>query len=346
MPTRLRSAAPYREGSLLSSQIEQLSQLVAQAQTILLLQPEKPDGDSIGSTRALEEILGDLGKTTHMYCYDQVPEYLRYLPGWDRISSKFPADFDLAILVDTGSPSMLSRTFEKYAKQLSSRPFVLIDHHGSREPMPFELLEIIDPSAAACGEQIYHLASQLGWTINQEAADVMTHAILSDTQNLTLPNVTAATVQTVANLVKQGVNLNKIHQAYRAKDVMRPEVLDLKGKLLERVEYFLDGQLAVVTVTPMEMAVYAELHDPADLVIYELRNVAGVVASAVIRDYGTKIKVSLRSSRAIAAPVAAKFGGGGHPQAAGFRVDEKPAAEVKKELIAAVDDLMKKDASR
>ena len=59
------------------SNIKKLQSLVNAAQTILVLQPDSPDGDSIGSALGLEEILGDLGKTVLMYSYKEPEPYLR-----------------------------------------------------------------------------------------------------------------------------------------------------------------------------------------------------------------------------------------------------------------------------
>src|ERR1700730_3323725 len=92
--------------------------LIKDSTTILLLQPEKPDTDSLASTLALEEILGDLGKAVIMYCQDEIPEYIRVLDGWDRVTDKFPKQFDLVILVDTGGVQMVARTLEKHGGPL------------------------------------------------------------------------------------------------------------------------------------------------------------------------------------------------------------------------------------
>lgn len=47
--------------------------------------------------------------------------------------------------------------------------------------------------------------------------------------------------------------------------------------------------------------------------------VKGVEVAAVFKHYGTKIKVSMRARRPIAAKLAEKFDGGGHDRAAAFR---------------------------
>ena len=52
--------------------------------TVLILQPENPDGDSVASSLALEEIFGDLGKKVVIYSYVHIPDYLKYIQGSDR----------------------------------------------------------------------------------------------------------------------------------------------------------------------------------------------------------------------------------------------------------------------
>ena len=88
-----------------NANIHALEQLITSAKTILILQPDSPDGDSLGSALGLEEILGDLGKTVFMYSYKEPETYLRGLEGWDRVAQTLPKQFDLTILVDTGSPA-------------------------------------------------------------------------------------------------------------------------------------------------------------------------------------------------------------------------------------------------
>ena len=63
---------------------EKIQGILADAQRVVILQADNPDGDSLGSALALEQILGDMGKEPILYCGVDIPQYLRYLPGWDR----------------------------------------------------------------------------------------------------------------------------------------------------------------------------------------------------------------------------------------------------------------------
>ena len=325
--------------SSLSQSIQQLGKLVAEATNILVLQPERPDTDSMTSSLALEQILGDQGKQVTMYCKDTIPKYIAYFEGADRVTDEFPAQFDLTIIVDTGGPQALARTFESYQGRLTKKPVAIIDHHPNREPMPFELHEVIDKSSTSTCEVVIEIAEQLQWPINKDAANLLVPGILADTRNLTIATVTAQNFLTMAKLIDLGADVHASHEAYRDADRLSIDLLELKGRLLNRIETHADGKIALLVVTPEELKQYADLHDPADLVIYDMQNALGVACAVVMRNYGgesSKIKVSTRASMPVAAKACMDFGGGGHDRAAGCQFNETPLAEAKAQFITSL----------
>jgi bifunctional oligoribonuclease and PAP phosphatase NrnA len=329
----------------IQSGITNLQKLVSESKTILVLQPEKPDTDSIGTSLALEQILGDLGKEVIMYCQDPVPDYLRIFNGWDRISDQFPPRFDITLAVDFGDPQQMERTLAKHGTALQSKPFIILDHHKTRKPMAFPSIDIIDPETAATGELVVKICNVLGWDINLEAAQAIVPAILADTLGLSTPTTTAQTVDTVAQMVRIGVDLSDLRRRREIAGALDPEILKYKGELLQRVEYFAEGRIALVVITPAELKLYAEKHDPADLINQEIRTVKGVQIAAIMRDYdsslyGRKIKISMRANVPIAALAAAHFGGGGHDQAAGCTVEGRQPDDVKTELVKVITPLL------
>lgn len=323
----------------MSTIYEDIKQLVNEAQTILILQPDNPDGDSMGSALGLEEILGDLGKQPLMYSYKPSEPYLRLNEGWDRVSQTFPKAFDLTILVDTASPTLLTNTIEKYGTELSKRPAVVIDHHNSRSDMGFITHELIEPTAASTGEQIVQLAEALDWPINEQAGTKLASAIISDSLNLTVAMTSYGTVAALASCVKAGANLSEMNTRKRETNALTPELLTLKAKLLTQVQYLFGGRLALATIDAETMNKYKDDHDPCDLIIWEMQWVKGVEVAAVFKHYGTKIKCSMRAKRPIAAKLAEKFDGGGHDRAAAFRAegtDMKDAVEKFKQAFEEV----------
>jgi bifunctional oligoribonuclease and PAP phosphatase NrnA len=295
-----------------------LGKAIAAAQRILILQPDSPDGDSLGSALGLEEILGDLSKEVVMYSYREPEPYLRSLEGWDRVSQTMPKSFDLTILVDTGSPALIKSAIEHHFTTLISKPFVIIDHHVSRQPFGFEVTEYV-AEAVATSEYITQIAMDLGWPINPSAAAKLTSALLSDSLNLTTSGTTAHSVAMLAELTARGANLHELYKTKREASALTPDLVHLKGKLLESVEFLADGKLAVAEITPDMVAKYKDIAEPYTLILNEMQWAKGVELVAVFKNYGTKINVPLRSTIAAAAPIAELFGGGGHPNAAAYR---------------------------
>ncbi|HUC86727.1 MAG TPA: DHH family phosphoesterase, partial [Candidatus Saccharimonadales bacterium] len=209
----------------LTTAIDTLGQQVAAAKTILVLQPEKPDTDSLTSSLALEQILGDLDKSVILYCQDEVPKYISYFEGADRVNDTFPDKFDLTIIVDTGGPQALARTLEKYQGRLTKKPIAIIDHHPNRESLPFPTHEVVDKTSTSTCEVIIAVAEQLKWKINHSAANLLVPGILADTRNLSIATVGAESFRTMAKLIELGADVYAIHEAYRASDRLTPELL-------------------------------------------------------------------------------------------------------------------------
>jgi phosphoesterase RecJ-like protein len=314
----------------LSADITSLNQAIIAARTILILQPDSPDGDSLGSALGLEEILGDMGKQIFLYAYKEPEPYLRGQEGWDRVGQTLPKQFDLTILVDTGSPALIKSALEHYHTELTSKPFFIIDHHVSRQDFGFKTIEVVEEAAAAA-QVIDRLARALNWTINPSAAAKLATAILSDSLNLTTPDTTADTLDALSHLVRSGANLFELYSIKREVSALTPELLHLKGELLSNVQFHADGRLATLEIPPAIVDKYKNVTEPYTLVINEMQWTKGVELAAVFKNYGTKINVPMRSKGGIAAPMAERFDGGGHPNAAAFRTTTNDiSAEVAK----------------
>ncbi len=317
-----------------------ISEFVAQAKSITVIQAENPDGDSLGSALAFEEILGDLGKQVSLYCPVAIPKYLRYAKGWDRVSDEFNFKSDLVIIVDTASKTLLDKalTPENLA-HLKKVNVVVIDHHDTESDLPFPHEIISDHSAVSTSEVIYSLAKDQGWGINPTAAEQLLLGLLSDSLGLTSEAISSKSIRIVAELLDIGASISKIETARREFMKKSQEILAYKGKLLERVEYHLDGQLATVHVPWEEIEEYSDQYNPGALVIDEMRLVEGVKIAVVIKTYPDgKLtgKIRVNPEAKIAESVAQYFGGGGHVYAAGFRVYERYET-ILTELIQATD---------
>lgn len=313
--------------------------LISEAKKIIVIQAENPDGDSLGSSLALEEILGDQGKEVILYCPVEIPKYMRYIQGWDRVVSDFDLSADLAIIVDTTADVLMTKVLETTGVRhfFDTRPVVVIDHHTETAPNLSFDYELVIEEAPSASQVIYHVAAEAGWNINSQAAENLMVALQSDTLGMTTPNVTSESYRVAATLTELGASVSTIEE--RRREFMRKpqEILAYKGRLIERVEYFCDGKLALVRIPFDEIQAYSDAYNPSVLVLDEMRLVIGVELAVAIKTYPDgKLTGKLRSNSPISSDVAGYFGGGGHKYAAGFRVYESED-QVVRELVEATD---------
>lgn len=300
--------------------------LINEAKKIVVIQAENPDGDSLGSALALEEILSDAGKEVSLYCAIDIPKYMHYINGWDRVSSEWPKELDLAIIVDTSSKALLVKALEKPAVKefLSHNTVLVIDHHQEVESdLPFTHHLINDEAAVATGEAIYRLAQEAQYTINQQAAEHLFISIQADSLGLTTPATTADSYRIAAELVGLGANPSVIENRRREYMKKPADILAYKGQLIERIEYSLDGALATVHIPWEDIQEYSDRYNPSILVLDEMRLVEGVQVAIAIKTYPDgKLTGKIRANAPVAHHIAGFFGGGGHEYSAGFKVFE------------------------
>lgn len=323
---------------------EQAKEIIEAAQRIVVIQAENPDGDSLGSSVALEEILSDLGKEVIMYCPVNIPGYLQYVRGWDRVTDEFPRDFDASIIVDTASATLLERAIvPENAALISKHPNIVIDHHVTEGSIPFDHLAMTDSTMVATGELIYKWASECGWQINPQACENLAISILADSLGLVTENTTSNSIHTVAELVEGGARLSDIDNRRREFMKKSPEILAYKGRLLERIEYHNDGALALVHIPWEEIAEYSHQYNPSILVLDEMRLVHNVRVAIALKTYPDgKVtgKIRCNADAKVAEQIAGYFGGGGHAYVAGFRTYSDNYEEVKHDLIRAVGKIL------
>lgn len=310
------------------------------AQKIVIIQAENPDGDSLGSSLALEDLLIEAGKDVKLYCAIDIPKYMHYIKGWDRVEKDWPTDRDVAMIVDTSAEALIQQALAQPGVRhfLESHPVIVIDHHqDDKGDLPFETIAINDSSAVATSEILYRLAKEAGWTITPEAAESMFVSIQADSLGLSTPSTTAASYQVAADLVALGAVPSEV-EARRREYMKKPaDILKYKGELISRIEYFLDGKLAIVHIPWADIQEYSDRYNPSVLVLEEMRMVDSVQVAIAIKTYPDgKLTGKIRVNAPVAEQVAGFFGGGGHAYAAGFKVFENYDTIIN-ELINATD---------
>lgn len=326
---------------------QKIREVLDDARSVVILQADNPDGDSLGSALALEQILGDLGKEPILYCGVDIPQYLRYLEGWDRVQRDLPHQFDAAIIVDTGADSLFEQLDKNGQKGwLKTKPVIVIDHHATEASIDFATV-MCNHTAVATGEVIYELARQLDWPLNHTTKEMIATAIMADSLGLVTEATSARSIHIIAELVEGGVSLADLENNRR--ELMRkdPELVRYKGELLQRIEYFHDNQVAIITIPWEEIERYSSQYNPSMLVLDDMRMTTGTRVAIAFKTYGNnnRITAKIRANQgyAIADKLAEHFGGGGHAYASGFKIqDGRQFADIKAECVQVAAELLDK----
>lgn len=327
-------------------QAESIRRMVNDAQHIVIIQADNPDADSLGSSLALEHILGDLGKQVTLYCSADMPTYLRYLQGWDRVVRELPKQFDTSFIVDASTLTLLEKLqLNGELGWIAAKPCIVIDHHGTVEnQIDFATVALYDEQASSTNEVVYNLAVQLEWPVSQAAGACIMTGILGDTQGLTNDLASAATYRVMAELIDNGVSRPMLEEQRREFNKMTLEIFKYKGRLIERAEFVANGRIATVVIPQDEINTYSPLYNPVPLIQGDMLMTSDVALSIVFKHYDDgKVTGAIRANIGynIADKLAEKLGGGGHPYASGFKiVTGRPFNEIKSECIRYATELL------
>ncbi|HMG34191.1 MAG TPA: bifunctional oligoribonuclease/PAP phosphatase NrnA [Blastocatellia bacterium] len=289
----------------------------------------RPDGDGLGSGLALYWILKSLGKDAEVVLHDRVPPAYMVLPGSELVTVQddLTGAYDAAFIIecsDVDRPGLPS---------LRNQFVINIDHHSTTEP--FGDINWIDSTSAAVGEMIYNLSKALGVEVTKEIAECIYTALLTDTGSFHFSNTTERTLKIASELVRRGVEPARISQAlYYSYPYSRIKLL---GMVLSGIERDESGRVAWVTMDRDMMSEADASEEDADGIVNHALSVGDVEAVAFFKELSPGIyRVSLRSKgKTNVARIAETFGGGGHKNAAGCRI-QGDFCDVKRQVIEAL----------
>ena len=304
------------------------AKFLAEHDHFCILTHTRPDGDTIGSASSLCVALRQLGKTAELLVNEEVSPFLNQCVLG--LTKEKPEAGDTLVSVDVASPGML----QKNAADLVGKIALRIDHHGSATS--FTELELVDASAAACGEIIYDLIRLLGVEMTKDIAWRLYIAVSTDTGCFRYANTTANTYRVAAACADTGADLYPITQALF--DTTSISELKLQNWMVDNAVFLCGGKAAVCAI-PRELEENVSKEDLEGISGF-LRSIEGVKISATIRETDNGSKMSVRAIPGFdASAVCKKFGGGGHKGAAGASLS-MPLGEAVQVAIAALEEVV------
>jgi phosphoesterase RecJ-like protein len=299
-----------------------------------------PDGDAVGSGLGLAWILRGAGKEA-VFLARGVPRTYEWLPGFDGVktdAARLGFAPDAVFVVDATAPA---RVVPFGALLETGIPVANIDHHPDNTR--FGDVDWVDPSAAATALMVWEMARDLELPVGQEAATCLYVGLVTDTGRFTYGNTDVRALAVATALAERGADPHRIGRSvYESNSVASQRLL---GRVLSTLEILEDGQVAILHLTTAMLEETGARPEDADGFSTYARSIEGVKVGILFREAdGGSIKVSFRSNEGVSIDgVAGRFGGGGHPSAAGARVPG-PMEAAKERVLRAVSGHLRSPA--
>jgi len=294
------------------------------ANKILITGHINPDGDCLGSSLAVYNYLLSKNKEINILMPNDFPDFLKWLPNSSNVHV-FSEDNKQQIQVINEAELIFCLDYNELKRignvakfvEKSSAYKIMIDHHPS--PQYFCNVTISDTKASSASELVYYFLKQIDYnTINPQVGECVFTGIIMDTGNFQHNSSNPETFETVAELLKIGINKDLIiNNLFRNSSENK---LRLMGHLLNKKMYIMkDHKTAYIYFTKEEQEFYNyQIGDTESFVNLPLQ-ISNINLSVFFMESDNYIKISFRSKDDFDVNLFARkyFNGGGHKNAAG-----------------------------
>ncbi|MEM9015587.1 MAG: bifunctional oligoribonuclease/PAP phosphatase NrnA [Verrucomicrobiota bacterium] len=302
-----------------SDPFDSILQGLSEANSILVVSHNRPDGDAIGSSLAMGLMLEKQGKAVRIWNHDEVPDSLAFLsessrielPGSDEIA------VDAVVCLDSAGKDRID---ERVWNAIPEGALVInIDHHVSNTG--FGDLNHVDSSAPATGQILFELFKRAGWAMDSVIAAHLYAAISTDTGSFRYPSTTSETMRIGAALIEEGIDAGGINRLlYENYPKRRVEAM---RDLLAGMRFDYGDRVSSVRLSLEHSRALGLRLGDTEGIIDVIRAVDSVIVAVFFEELpDEKIRVSSRSKsyEVDVGEICALFGGGGHTLAAGARM--------------------------
>jgi len=304
--------------------IKKIKEQIQQADKILVVAHEKPDGDTLGAVAAFSLFLEENNKSCLLFCVDPVPEGFAFLSNLYKIKNSLTSEeqkqIDLIITLDCGDlkRSGLAGIMAGFSEKCK---LINIDHHLSNPH--FGDYNIVFPESSSTSEIVFKIFSTWKQPINKNIATALLNGIFTDTGAFSTPSTTFNSLLIAGVLINYGGRMQEVsHYNFHNKKVSS---LKLWGRALDRLQINKKYNIAYTVILKKDMdELKANEHDLEGLSSF-FNNLSETNASLLLREDGDLIRGSLRTTKPNidVSKLAKAMGGGGHIKASGFAIRGK-----------------------
>lgn len=301
-----------------------------------------PDGDALGSSLCLWQMLTAMGKSAVVITPDMPPQNLMFLPGSDKILAASCHTVRASSLVNKADV-VFCLDFNDFMRIDRMRPMleqtnaltIMIDHHLN--PIAKVDILISHPEEPSTCSLLYTLAYKAGWTkewLDTDGASCCYTGMMTDTGNFSYNSNHPHLYTIIADLVEKGVDKDAIYN--RVMNTNTQQRLRIMGYAqYAKMELMPRHRCALITLSREELDEFSYSKGDTESLVNVPLSIPGVVYSIYLReDEPNFVKVSMRSRGEFSVKEICEtyFGGGGHHNAAGGEIHTSLSEAVTKLL--------------
>jgi len=305
-----------------------------------------PDGDNLGSLLTVRECMEILGKRHACYVYNSLPKMYRWLPGSEHIDGDLTTalsrlddpDRPTLFILDSGDFDRMGEEFSRWLDEHRGLISANVDHHVSNKN--FATVNWIGRRYSSVGEMLVEVIDELGIEITQTIATNIFVSIYTDTGKFSFSNTSVKSFEYAGRMVAAGA---KPIQAFRNIYTNRSFAsFKLQNLSFQTLTNFLGGKGCHFRVDQRMLKETGTSLDDTDGFIDTIRTLEGYSIVVFFKEVADNdIRLSIRSMPPInASKLMAIFGGGGHPRAAGCRIN-LPVMDAIDKFVSVAEDAIR-----
>lgn len=298
---------------------------------IIIFRHKRPDGDAVGSTKGLREILRITYPEKEICLLNSdYSDYVAFLGDEDEPKDDSFYREALGIVLDTATVERISNPKYALCKEL-----VKIDHHINIAPYgDYEWIEEEKSSTCEMIVEFYN-AFRDELKINVEAATYLFTGMVTDSGRFRFRSVSGDTMRYAGLLLDAGIDTDRIY----ANLYLEPfEQLKFKGYVYGKIKRTKNGVAHMYVDCAMQEKFGISFEQACACVSYMDSIRDSMIWLAFIESEDGAIRVRLRSRFVTVNELAERYNGGGHACAAGATVYSRDEA---KKLLKEADKLLR-----
>ena len=291
-----------------------------------------PDFDALGTQMGLATWIKDNfpNKEVRVLGDNHVTFTPRLIPEMDSLNEDWFKEPFLAIIVDTANSSRIADPRYKKAKYK-----VKLDHHPDIEN--YARVSVVDTTTAAAGELVASmiLSFKGNYILSKEAASYFYIGIAGDSGRFQYSSTSPHTFAVAQALLEAGISLSTIYQKMYVKKI---EDLSVTAYILNHFHVSEHGVAYYVLDADIQKSLNITTERGKENVNL-FSNIEGIgIWCSITEDKKDNCwRISIRSKEKCINQIATKWGGGGHAQASGAKIDNLNQLDA---FIKDLDDLL------